>query len=474
VRWEQSPDGGSRVRVTPQLIRVSDDSHIWAEQYDERFEAIFDIQTRIAEQVAAQLDIALTGSEQDKLNTRSTDNIVAYQLYLRALDYIAFGHRPEENYRQAEKLLRQAIDIDPGFALAHAKLSHVYRSIYFYGYERTEERLTMAKEEIDKAIALDSEAPEVRRELGYYYYQGLLDYDRALEEFTLLAAELPNDAQLLMDIAFIWRRQGHLEQALANLETAYSMNPMDASLCVEIAHTNLALRRPEKALEYIEKTIAIAPQNHWGYFIKSAAFVIGLGDVRGAWEASNACPDKTAMAMIWGRYYLHILDRDYRAILDMFEETPIDVIRMQGAYLPVSMLKGHACNLMGDHERAEVFYKAALEQLKNAVRENPEDPRIHSSLGAAYAGLGHNEGCDSQRRQDAGYGADICHGRGERSGDRADQGDPFRARHLHDLYLRARSSFRRATRRTSIPAAGPGVRREGHMIDKTALDYRIT
>jgi serine/threonine-protein kinase len=299
-----------------------------------------------------------------------------------------FGHRPEVNYRRAEKLLEQAIDIDPGFALAHAQLSHVHRSFYFYGYERTEEQLAMAKEAIDRAIELDPDAPEVRRELGYYYYQGLLDYDSALEEFMSLAVTLPNDAQLLMDIAYIWRRQGHIEQALANLETAYTMSPMDAGLCVEVAHTFLGLRRPEKALEYINKTLAIAPQNHWGYFLKSAVYLVGMGDVHKAWEAHEACPDKNAMTTIWGRYYLHLIDRDYQAILDMFKEPSVDIIRMQSAYLPVSMLKGHACKLMGDDVRAEAFYEEALELLEDAVRENPEDPRIHSAMGSVYAGLG--------------------------------------------------------------------------------------
>jgi tetratricopeptide (TPR) repeat protein len=194
-----------------------------------------------------------------------------------------------------------------------------------------------------------------------------------------------------MDIAFIWRRQGHVEQALANLETAYAMSPMDAGLCVELANTYLALRRPDKALEYADKTIAIDPQNQWGHFLKCGVYVIGMGDVRRAWEALEACPDKSAMTTIWGRYYLHLIDRDYQAILDMFEESTFDVVYVQNAYLPVSMLKGLACKLMGDNERAEIFFIESLELLENAVRENPEDPRIHSALGSTYAGLGRKE-----------------------------------------------------------------------------------
>jgi TolB-like protein/Flp pilus assembly protein TadD/predicted Ser/Thr protein kinase len=391
VRWEQRPDGSTRVRVTPQLIRVSDDSHIWAERYDDDFEAIFDVQTRIAERVAAELDIALSGGEQDVLQSRPTENAVAYQIYLRAADRLVFGHRPEMNYREAQKLLEQATGIDPRFALAHAKLSHVHRSLYFYGYERTEERLRMAKEEIDRALELNPQAPEVQRELGYFYYQGLLDYDKALEVFTALAARLPNDAQLLQDIAFIWRRQGHFEQALANLLSAFSMSPKDTGICDEIANTYMVLRRPEKAIEYADRVIAMVPDNYWGYFLKGGAYLVGLGDVRRAWKALDASPDKSAMAVVWAYYYMRLLEHDYQGILDMFDDSDIDVIRMQSAYLPVSMLKGHACRLMGDDARASSYFEKALEHLEQAVRDNPEDPRIHSSLGSAYAGLGRKE-----------------------------------------------------------------------------------
>jgi TolB-like protein/Flp pilus assembly protein TadD/predicted Ser/Thr protein kinase len=388
VRWEPSPDGGSRVRVTPQLIRVSDDSHIWAERYDERFEAIFDIQTRIAEQVATQLDIALTGSEHELLEARPTENIVAYQLYLRGMDYIAFGHDSEESYSRAQRLFEQAIEIDPGFALAYAKLSHVHRSLYFYGYERTEAQLAKAKEEIDRAIELDPNQPEVRRELGYYYYQGLLDYDRALEEFSSIAVQMPNDAQLLRDIAFIWRRQGRPQQALANLETAFSMNPKDAVLCVEVANTYAGLRQFEKAIEYADRTIAMAPQAYGGYFIKSGCLVFGRGDVHAAREALESCPDKSASYIVWALFYVHMCERDYKAVFDMFEASPIDVIRTQNSYLPVSLLKGFAGDLMGDSQRAEALYEEALALLRGALEENPDDPRIHSSMGLAYAGLG--------------------------------------------------------------------------------------
>ena len=387
IQWEKSGAGGSRVRVTPQLIRVSDDSHLWAERYDEKFEEIFVVQSRIAGQVVGQLDIALTGKEQDLLASKPTENMIAYQLYLRGVDHIIFGHRPESSYRQAQKLFEQAIDIDPDFALAWAKLSHAHRGLYFFGYERTEERLAMAEDAVNRALELEPDLAEAHRELGYYYYQGLLDYDRALEEFSIVARILPNDVRALEDIALIWRRSGHFEQALANQESAFAMSPTDASLCIEIANTCGGLRRFEDAIAYADRAIAMAPNNHWGYLLKSLCEVLGRRDVKGAKKTVAGCPDKSSDVLKWVFYYFEKLDRDYEAALDHLDHVPGDVIRMQSGYLPVNLLKGIVFDLKGEREMAVSHYKSALALLEKAVVENPEDPRIRSSLGMTYAGL---------------------------------------------------------------------------------------
>jgi TolB-like protein/Flp pilus assembly protein TadD len=390
VRWDSRVEE-SQVRVTPQLIRVSDDSHVWADRYDENMEDIFDVQTRIASRVAKQLDITLSSGEQEMIESKPTENIIAYQLYLRAANHIVYGHRPEQPYLSAQLLLEQAIDIDPGFVLAWVKLSHAHRGLYFFGYDRTPERLAMAREAIDKALELDPDHPEVHRELGYFYYHGLLEYDLALEEFEKVARILPNDTRSLYDIALIWRRRGKQEEALENLMSVYRISPTDAGLCAEIANSLGGLRRADEALVFAERTILLSPENHWGYLIKAILLIIDKGDVAGARQALDDCPVQDSAVVLWGKYFIEKLDRNYSVALKHLDQVPDEVIRMQSGYLPVSQLRGIIYEQMGDRARAVESFTVALTILEKAIEENPDDPRILSSLGSAYAGLGRKE-----------------------------------------------------------------------------------
>jgi non-specific serine/threonine protein kinase len=390
VRWERD-EYGSRVRVTPQLIMVEDDSHIWTERYDEDFEAIFDVQTRIAAKVADQLDLTLSGNEQKFIEARPTDNVIAYQLYLRGIELIVYGHQPEDNYRAAQMYFEQAVEIDPEFALAWARLCHAHRGMYFFGYDRTPERLEMARRAIDRALEIDPDSPEVHRELGFYYYHGLLDYDMALEEFERVARILPNDARSLYDIALIWRRRGMVEAALGNFLGAFSLNPKDAGLCVEVANTFGGLHRFEKGIVYADSAISMAPGNHWGYFLKALLILGSRRDVEGAKIVMRECPVQDSGVMIWGWYYLEKLGRDYETALDHLDRLADDVIRMQSGFLPVSLLKGSLYDLMGESELAAEAYEESLVILEEAIRKNPDDPRVLCSLGFSYAGLGRKE-----------------------------------------------------------------------------------
>ncbi len=391
VRWERPATGENRVRVSPRLVRVADDSQLWSEIYDNEFRAVFEVQSRIAAEVADRLGIALTGGEQHLMNARPTENVVAYQLYLRGRDLIVFGHQPEDNYRQAQQLFEQAISIDPDFALAYAKLSEAHLGLYFFGYEHTAERLEMTKRAIDRALEMEPGLPEAQRQLGYYYYQGLLDFDKALEQFSNVAKVLPNDARLLQDISYIWRRQGRLQEALANQLSAFEMNPTDAGLCVEIAHTNMGLRKPEDALIYCNKTIAMAPDNGWGYFLKAFVLAWGFGNIDEAQKALDLYPHRQSSVMIWAQYELSLLKRDYQAAHKWLDGANDPVIRLQSAFLPVSMLRGAVYSYQGEKEEAAEALETALNILEQAARDNPEDPRIYSSLGLALARMGRKE-----------------------------------------------------------------------------------
>lgn len=144
IRWQKSSDDPDRVRLSPQLIRVSDGTHVWAHIYEEDITDIFKVQSEVAEHVAEALDITLNKSERLSLEAMPTGNIEAYNYYLRGNDYSKRGHE-RWNIRSAIQLYEKAVELDPFFALAYARLSYSHSRIYGLHHDRTKERLNNAK-----------------------------------------------------------------------------------------------------------------------------------------------------------------------------------------------------------------------------------------------------------------------------------------------------------------------------------------
>ncbi|GAF98252.1 unnamed protein product, partial [marine sediment metagenome] len=183
---------GNRVRVTSQLIDVATEKHLWADEYDRDLTDIFAIQSDVASQIAAALKATLTPEEEQRIEDRPTDNLEAYDFFLRGVDYRKQGKRPI-----AIRMFETAVELDLTFALAYARLSGVQTSTYWQHEDHSPERLAKAKAAVDKALELEPDLPGAHFALGMYYYQGLLDYDRALEQFAIALEGLPNDASTL-------------------------------------------------------------------------------------------------------------------------------------------------------------------------------------------------------------------------------------------------------------------------------------
>jgi serine/threonine-protein kinase len=176
IRWERVV-GGSRVRVTPQLIRVADDTHLWAHVYDAVLADIFHVQSSIAEQVGNALDVALGARERRALETQPTKSFDAYAYYLQGNEYLNRSYA-ERDVRNAVTMYERAVRLDPRFALAHAKLAIAHNDLYWFYYDHIDQRLALTKQAADRALELDPELPEGQIALGLYYYHGYYDYDR--------------------------------------------------------------------------------------------------------------------------------------------------------------------------------------------------------------------------------------------------------------------------------------------------------
>ena len=275
VRWASDASREKRVRITPQLIRVADDTNLWAQSYDRRIDDIFQIQSGIAGEVVN----LLAGTERALPVATPTSNVDAYDAYLRGL-FHHFAARlalsKEEGERGIEFFAR-AVELDPNFALAYSYLAIAHSGHFHFGHDRTSKRQEMARQAVERALELAPESTETHLAVGFYYYWARKDYPNALQAFTL-ASE--NRRDYAVYIGWVQRRQGRLEEALARLEEAAELNPQDKIMALDLGHTNMALRRYPEAIRHFDWLITLAPDQGRGYRNKANVYWLWSGDRR--------------------------------------------------------------------------------------------------------------------------------------------------------------------------------------------------
>ena len=177
---------GDRVRINAQLIDTRTDAQIWAEQYDRKLEDIFALQSELAQTIAGQLKATLSTGEKAEIWRQPTQDLQAYDLYLRARAALRAGSGilPRENWNVAIDLLNRAIARDPKFTLAYCVLNEAYVLQYRYGEDHSPQHLAAAKEAAETALRLEPSREEPRLALARYYYHGLNDYRRTAQELS--------------------------------------------------------------------------------------------------------------------------------------------------------------------------------------------------------------------------------------------------------------------------------------------------
>jgi serine/threonine protein kinase/tetratricopeptide (TPR) repeat protein len=382
----------NRVRINPQLIRVKDGTHVWAESYDRVLEQIFALQSDIAEKVASALNITLLQAEQRYIATKPTENLEAYEYYLRGKDYWDRLHNEQDNLIVIE-MYEKAVEIDPGFALAYASLSWAHTRMFWYYYDRTDERLYKAKEAVDRALELKPDLPEAHLAFGYYYYWGSWDYDHALEQFAIAQKGQPNNSDLFQAIAFVQRRQGKWEQAVTNLKKAVELDPRLPGIVSEVALTDQYMRNYAEALYYIDRAITLAPDWPSFYSNKAWLYLVSEGDTKKARKVLQEAAGKVDVSqlapdLVW----LDVLDGDYQRALARVPE--IGAYTMPDGFVDTIsyfLTKVRIYNLLNQLQLKLSCCDSAGVILENKIQSRPNDALFHSQLGIAYAGLGRKE-----------------------------------------------------------------------------------
>ena len=386
VRWVKT-GSTERIRITPQLIKVSGDVHLWADNIDRTLDDIFAVQTEIATRVVKSLDIVLGEGEKNVIEAIPTRNVEAYQVYLQAL---TFSERVERaNIETSIEMLQRAVQLDSTFGLAYAKLSYVHLRYFWYGLDHTKERLSQAKECLDRALALQSELPEAYITLGYYYYWGYRDYNRALEAFAVAEKKLPHNSDVLSAVAYIWRRQGKFEAAVERLKRAFELDPQAAGLPLEIGNTLWMIGKFADAEAYQDRSISLMPDQEQTYRWKARMYLCWLGDTRKSRSELYRSPtqNQSWIDLTW----LEIYERNFQTALDHLADAPVSTSVEQQWIIPVSQLRGMVYGFMGDSARSRASFDTARVFLESEIKKRPDDYRLHGSLGIVNAGLGCKE-----------------------------------------------------------------------------------
>jgi serine/threonine-protein kinase len=388
VRWEPAGEGRGRVRITPQLIEVTSDRHLWSDRYDRAIESVFEVQSDIAGQVVEQLHVSLLKPEEDVLNARLTDSPEAYEAYLRGLHHSADNDNLD-SVRLAVAMFERSVELDPDFAVAWANLSNQMSWLYF-NWDRTPERREAARHAAKTAIEIEPSLPESHCAQGMYFYWCHRDYERALEALDRALTIRPNYTSALFNVAVIYRRQGHLHEAIELMQRAFLLDPKDAEIAEALSRTYQATRNFLQADRFIDLSISLAPDRATGYFMKSGIF-LERGRPEEARQTLKSAPVRAPLQE-WYFIEIDLADRRFEAALTRTLEFHADTYVELWGELGEA---GHALDqcrcyhFLGDLQGVRTTCGLALDLLKKLV---PQDPQIYplytAGFGEAYAYLG--------------------------------------------------------------------------------------
>jgi TolB-like protein/Tfp pilus assembly protein PilF len=381
----------NRIKLVVQLIDARTDEHIWAQDYERELMDVFAIQSELAQDIAGQLKAKLSAVEKGRVEMRPTQDSEAHMLFVRART-LATGSDTEER-KKAIPLFEQAIARDPSFALAHAQLSWLESWIYF-SIDPTPAHLERARAAANEAIRLAPDLAESRVALGYIYYYGERNYERALQEFETARRSLPNDANVIRAIGAIERRQGKWEESTRNYRKAVSLNPRDAVLIRNLALNYVATRDYATAAKLFDRAASFAPNDfeiralrawvdvHWKADFKRFEELLG--------GAQNEADTNPVAAL--ARFNVQTFQRKFDEALASLERLPFENMRgVTSAPLPKTFLAAQVYRMKGDAEKARAAYEQVLPLAERALADSPSDAARHVVVGLINAGLGRKE-----------------------------------------------------------------------------------
>jgi TolB-like protein/class 3 adenylate cyclase/Tfp pilus assembly protein PilF len=381
---------GDAVRVNVRLIKATNDSHLWADTFDRKLTDIFTVESEVAKAIADQLRAKLTGEEEQVIAAKPTDNPEAYDAYLRGLAYnVATTYTPA-NALGAQKYLREAVRLDPKFALGWALLSIAdARGYITQALEPTVALREEARQAAETALTLQPNLGEALLATGNYYYACLKDYDTAVRYVEQARQLLPNSSQISALLASVARRRGQWDQSESYFNQTERLDPRNVNLLVQHAQLYIELRRFPEALRKFDQVLDIMPGDVATLAAK-AAIAQAQGDLprASALLGSVHPPADDDPQTLETQVYQAILERRPAPMITRLKEIlakPDSAVGYETGVLRFYL--GWAQEVAGDHTAAQESWRQARGELEPFLKEQPENFALIGNLALTCMGL---------------------------------------------------------------------------------------
>jgi TolB-like protein/Flp pilus assembly protein TadD len=346
-----------QVRVNVQLINALNDAHLWADTYDRRLTDIFAVESEIAKSITEALQAKLTGLEKSSIAKTPAVNPEAYELYLKGRFF--WNKRTGADLRKSIEYFDQAINKDPGYALAYAGLADSYLLLPNYGAVSPKDSIPKASAAAKKALELDDSLAEAHASLGLLACLGW-DLDRSVAELERAIQLKPNYATAHHWLALSRMALGQFDRAIAEGKRAIELDPLSLIINADLSLVYLNARRYDEAEAQARKTLEMDSRFFLAHYYLGAAFQLkghlkeAIPEFQKSVELNN---DPYSIAMLGQAYARNQQENEARKILIRLNE------EAKSRYVPPYAL-ALILTALGEKERA-------IDELERTYREGP-------------------------------------------------------------------------------------------------------
>jgi TolB-like protein/Tfp pilus assembly protein PilF len=381
---------GDAVRVNVQLINAANYSHLWGDTFDRKLTDIFSVESEVAKAIADQLRVHISGREEQVIGAKPTDNVEAYDAYLRGLAYSLKTANTPANALGAQKYLREAVRLDPKFALSWALLSYVDAVGYItLNLQPTLALREEARQAAETSLTLQPSLGEAVWAKGYYHYSCLKDYDTAVGYFEQARQFLLNSSRIPESLAYVARRRGQWNRSEAYFKEAERLDPRNVPLLSQHALFYICFRRFPGALRKLDQVLNIIPDE-----VDTLVFKAAIAQAEGDLPRASALldplhPNAEDSSALEVQVYQVILERRPAQIISRLKEILDKPDPALGFYNgELRFWLGWAQEVVGDHAGAQESWRQARTELEPFLKEQPENVVLIGDLALTNMGLG--------------------------------------------------------------------------------------